>query len=104
MHLQYNGPMKTTQLPPVRVTPAVREEIERCLGEGETLSQFIEKAAVQAARTRLAQQAFLERGRASLARATRTGKFHDAGEVLAAMRERLSDRMQDLKKKSPTKP
>src|SRR5262249_12650826 len=71
MHFHYTCRMKTTQLPPLRVAPAVRQEIEGCLDEGETLSQFIEKATVNAARTRLAQQAFLERGRASLARATR---------------------------------
>ena len=96
--------MKTSQLPPVRVAPAVREEIERCLQEGETLSQFIETAAVNAARARIAQQAFLERGRASLQRAMRTGKLYAAEEALQDMRERLSDRMQDLKKTSRKKP
>lgn len=97
-HLQYNRLMKTTQLPPVRVTPSVRQEIESCLEDGETLSQFIEKSAVHAARTRIANQAFLERGRASLAKATRTGKFYAATDVLDGMRERLAGRMQELKK------
>ena len=35
--------MKTAQLPPVRVTPAVREQIESVLHEGESLTQFVEK-------------------------------------------------------------
>ena len=52
--------MKTAQLPPVRVEPAVREEIESVLLEGESLSQFVEASAMQAARRRKAQQAFLE--------------------------------------------
>ena len=57
--------MKTAQLPPVRVEPAVREEIESALREGESLSEFLEAAALQAARRRLAQEEFLARGRAS---------------------------------------
>jgi hypothetical protein len=103
MHLQYNVAMKTTQLPPVRVAPAVRQEIEGCLQEGETLSQFIEKAAVSAARARMAEQAFLERGRASLQSALRSGKVYLAAEVLGEMRERLADRMKNLKKQSRAK-
>jgi hypothetical protein len=59
--------MKTAQLPPVRVAPAVREEIESALREGESLSEFVEAAALQAARRRKAQDEFLARGRASLA-------------------------------------
>jgi hypothetical protein len=95
--------MKSTQLPPVRVEPSVRQEIESCLEDGETLSQFIEKAAVGAARARLAQQAFLERGRASLAKAARSGEFYPAAEVLDSMRERLSARMKEMEKKSRRK-
>ena len=38
--------MKTAQLPPVRVEPSVREEIESVLRPGETLSQFV--AAIRA--------------------------------------------------------
>lgn len=96
--------MKTTQLPPVRVAPDVRAEIEGCLQDGETLSQFIEKAALSAARARLAEQAFLERGRQSLERALRTGKMHPAAEVLEGMRARLATRMQDLKKNARKTP
>jgi len=104
MQLQYNKQMKSTQLPPVRVSPAVRQEIESSLQGGETLSQFIEKAATSAARARIAEQAFLERGRASLERATRTGRFFPADEVLGAMRARLTARMTELKKQSRKKP
>jgi hypothetical protein len=57
--------VKTAQLPPVRVEPSAREEIEAVLREGESLSEFVETAAVQAARQRKAQQEFLARGRAS---------------------------------------
>jgi len=85
--------MKTAQLPPVRVPPSVRQAIESVLLEGETLSQFVEQAAVQAARRRKAQQEFVARGRASLAQARATGEYHDAADALAAMERRLAARM-----------
>ena len=92
------GDMKTAQLPPVRVEPSVREEIEAVLREGESLSEFVETAAVQAARQRKAQQEFLARGRASLAKAKRSGEFYAADRALEDMRERLQTRMQVLRK------
>jgi predicted lysophospholipase L1 biosynthesis ABC-type transport system permease subunit len=85
--------MKTAQLPPVRVDPSVREEIESVLLEGESLSQFVETATVQAARRRKVQQAFLTRGRASLANAKATGEFYPLHGVLDQMRARLDARM-----------
>jgi hypothetical protein len=94
--------MKTSQLPPVRVQPSVRSEIEAVLREGETLSQFVETAAVQAARQRKVQEEFLARGRASLAEAKRTGEFFPADEVLEGMRGRLQSRMQALRKRKGT--
>ena len=88
--------MKTAQLPPVRVEPSVREEIESVLREGETLSQFVESAAVEAAHRRKSQQEFLARGRASLARAKKTGKYYSAKDALDAMQARLDARMAQL--------
>ena len=85
--------MKTAQLPPVRVEASVRAEIEAALHEGETLSEFVEAAAVQAARRRKAQEAFLARGRASLAQARRSGEFYAADEVLDGMQARLLARV-----------
>jgi hypothetical protein len=94
--------MKTAQLPPVRVEASVREEIEAVLREGESLSEFVETAAVQAARRRKAQEEFLARGRASLAEAKRTGEFYVADKVLEDMRGRLLPRMQALRKSKST--
>ena len=90
--------MKTAQLPPVRVEPTVREEIESVLLEGESLSQFVETATVQAARRRKAQQAFLARGRASLANAKATGEFYPLHGVLDQMRARLDARMDEQRR------
>lgn len=94
--------MKSAQLPPVRVEPSVRQEIEAVLREDESLSQFVETAALEAARRRKAQAEFLARGRASLAQARRTGEFYAAGEVLDGMRGRLQARMQGLRKSKAT--
>jgi len=85
--------MKTSQLPPVRVEPAVRLEIEAVLREGESLSQFVETATLQAARRRKTQDEFLARGRASLAKAMLSGELHAADETLNNMGRRLEQRI-----------
>jgi hypothetical protein len=90
--------MKTAQLPPVRVEPSVREEVESVLHEGESLSQFVEAATVQAARRRKAQQEFLARGRASLAKAKTTGEFYPLHGALDQMRARLDARMDEQRR------
>ena len=91
--------MKTAQLPPVRVAPAVRAQIEAVLHAGETLSQFVEQAAVQAAQRRQAQQAFVSRGRAALARAQQTGMLHDADDALTDTQARLGERVAALRRR-----
>lgn len=88
--------MKTAQLPPVRVEPSVREEIESVLLQGETLSQFVENAAVQAAQRRKSQQEFLARGRASLQRAKKSGQYYSSKDALDAMQARLDERILQL--------
>ncbi len=96
--------MKIAQLLPGRVTPAVREQVESAPREGESLSQFVEKAAFDAANRRQAQQEFIVRGRASLAKSRQTGELCAADDVLQAMRDRLTGRVAMLKKDLRTKP
>ncbi|MBT2326918.1 hypothetical protein J7E62_31970 [Variovorax paradoxus] len=88
--------MKTAQLPPVRVEPSVRSEIESVLRHGETLSQFVENAAVQAAHRRKSQQEFLARGRDSLKRAKKSGEYYSAKDALETMQARLDARISQL--------
>jgi hypothetical protein len=95
--------MKTAQLPPVRVEPSVREEIESALREGESLSEFVEASALQAARHRKAQQEFLARGRASLAAAKKTGKRFALQGTLDQMQARLEKRMTEHRRTSRAK-
>lgn len=89
--------MKTAQLPPVRVDPPVRAEIEAALREGESLSEFVKTAALEAARRRKAQDAFLARGRAALEQAQRSGEWYEANAVLDAMHDRLAQRIKNLR-------
>jgi hypothetical protein len=86
--------MKTDQLPPVRVEPAMRREIESVLREGETLSEFVKNSTLQAARRRKAQQEFLARGRASLEEARRSGELYPLEETLDAIQARLKQRLE----------
>lgn len=65
--------------------------------EAESLSEFVETAELEAARRRHAQEAFLARGRASLAEARRTGEYHNADQVLAALQARLDKRVHALR-------
>lgn len=90
--MRYIARMKSAQLPPVRVAPAVRAEIEDALEDGESLSDFVEAAVLQAARRRKAQQAFLARGRASLQTALQTGALTPLNQALDAMEARLKDK------------
>lgn len=89
--------MKTAQLPPVRVEPSVRDEIESTLREGESLSEFVLAAALDASRRRKAQEAFLARGRASMAQARETGEFYAVEPVLNEMQDRLRARVETLR-------
>ena len=84
--------MKTVRLPPIHVEPSVRDEIESVLRQGETLSQFMENAAVQAAQRRKSQREFLARGRDSLERAKKSGEYYASREVFDAMQARVDAR------------
>ncbi len=81
--------MKTATIPSVRVEPELRAEVESLLGEGETVSEFVE-ACVRAAVLRRRNQAeFIARGLHSLDDAQRTGDYVDADVVVQALQRKL---------------
>lgn len=82
--------MKTTTLPPLRVTPALRREAESVLGEGETLSAFILDSVARNVEARRAQQAFIARGFASAEKARQTGRYVSADAVMRKLSRRLA--------------
>lgn len=81
--------MKTATIPSLRVEPALREAAESVLREGETLSGFVEASVRAEVELRQQRQAFLSRGIASLEAARRTGVYHEAGDVIAELRQML---------------
>lgn len=82
--------VKTTTLPPLRVTPALRREAEAVLGEGETLSAFILDSVARNVEARRAQQAFIARGLASAEKARQTGRYVPAAAVMRKLSRRLA--------------
>ena len=81
--------MKTATIPAVRVEPQLRDEIESLLGEGETVSQFVDAAVRASVQRRRAQAEFIERGLRSRQEAQRTGNYVDAEAVVDALRRKL---------------
>ncbi len=81
--------MKTATIPSVRVEPEFRDEVEQVLGEGESLSQFVEAAVRACVSQRKSQAEFVARGMKSLADARRGGDYVDAGEVVHRLKAKL---------------
>ena len=81
--------MKTKTLPPLRVTPELRRDAESVLADGETLSAFVLESVARNIEARRAQQAFIERGLASAARARKSGKYVSAEAVLRKLSRRF---------------
>lgn len=82
--------MKTSTIPPLRVSSALRRRAESVLEEGETLSSFMLEALQTSIERRLEQQAFVARGLASATKARRTGRYIPADKVLAKLASRLA--------------
>jgi len=81
--------MKTATIPSVRVEPAFRAEVESVLGEGETLSEFVEASLRASVERRRVQAEFIARGLRSLDEARRTGDLVDADVVVASLQRKL---------------
>jgi hypothetical protein len=86
--MQYTGRMKTATLPPVRVAPDFRQELEGVLAPGETLSQLVESAVRSVVEKRKHQAEFVRRGLAAIEETQRTGGVA-ADEVVARLEAKL---------------
>ena len=82
--------MKSSTLPPLRVSPELRAEAEAVLAPGESLSSFVHDAVTRTIEYRKAQQAFVERGLASAAKARRTGRYVSSNAALKTLRRQLA--------------
>ena len=81
--------MKTAIIPSVRVEPEFRAEVEAVLGEGESLSEFVESSVRAGVERRRIQTEFIARGLRSRDEARRTGDYVEADVVVAALQRRL---------------
>lgn len=81
--------MKTMTIPTVRVEPALRDEMESLLADGETLSQFVESSVRAAVQQRRQQAEFVARGLRSLDESRSTGHWVEAETVMARLQAKL---------------
>jgi len=82
--------MKTTTIPPLRVSPELRKQAESVLERGETLSGFVLEALNRNIEHRKARQEFIARGIASAAQARKTGKYVPAERVIEKLAGKLA--------------
>jgi predicted transcriptional regulator len=88
--------MKTTTIPPLRVSPELRKQAESVLEQGETLSGFVLDALTRSIEYRKARQEFITRGLASAAQAKKTGKYVSADRVI----EKLAGKLDKAKQRA----
>ena len=81
--------MKTAIIPSVRVEHEFRAEVEAVLGEGESLSEFVESSVRAGVERRRIQAEFIARGLRSRDEARRTGDYVEADVVVAALQRKL---------------
>ena len=81
--------MKTTSIPPIRVSPELRKQAEAVLEQGETLSSFVLDALTRSIEYREARREFIARGLASAAQAKKTGKYVSAERVIEKLARKL---------------
>ena len=81
--------MKTATLPPIRVAPDFRLELEGVLEQGESLSQFVESAVRSTVAKRKNQAEFIRRGMAAIEATQREGNGIPAELVMAKLEAKL---------------
>lgn len=82
--------MKTATIPPIRVEPSFRLELEDVLEQGESLSEFVESAVRSTVQLRRNQAEFVRRGIAAIEVTKRTGGGIAADFVIAKLEAKLA--------------
>ncbi len=82
--------MKTTTIPPLRVSRELRRQAEAVLEQGETLSGLVLDALTRSIEYRKTRQEFIARGLASAAKAKKTGKYVPADRVIGKLARKLA--------------
>ena len=82
--------MKTATIPPVRIEPSLREDIEQMLVEGESLASLVETAVRNEVNRRRVQTEFIRRGMAAIERTVAAGDGVPAEAVIAKLERKLA--------------
>lgn len=82
--------MKTATIPPVRIDPAFRRDMELYLAEGENLAALVETAVRNEVTRRRVQAEFVRRGLAAIERTVAAGDGIPADAVITKLRSRLA--------------
>lgn len=81
---------RTATLPPIRVAPETKADLEAVLREGESLTQFIESAVRKEAQFRVEQNAAIVRAKKALRSADKGVGVMAADDFLSGMRQRAT--------------
>lgn len=81
--------MKTAAIPSVRVEPELRAEIEALLGQGETVSEFVETSVRAAVMRRRHQSEFIARGQRAMDAARQANDFVSTEAVVQGLQRKL---------------
>ena len=78
--------MKSATIPPLRVTPDLRNEAESVLRDGESLSSFVEDSIRRQIGYRKLESEFIARGFAARESAKSSGQYASKEEVMDSLR------------------
>ena len=78
--------MKSATIPPLRVTPDLRNEVESVLREGELLSRFVGDSLRRQIEHRRLRNEFIARGLAARESAKSSGEHASKEEVMDSLR------------------
>lgn len=82
--------MKSATIPPIRVEPSFRDEIENALESGETMAALVENAVRTELARRRDQSEFVRRGLAAIARSEAAGDWVPADAVIAKLEAKVA--------------
>ena len=102
--MRYNNAVKTAAIPSIRVRPELRAEVEALLGEGESLSEFVESSVMESVRRRRNQVEFVVRGITSLENAKLTDNYVDPEVLVKRLERKLAVAKDGLSKVKAQRP
>lgn len=93
--------MKTAALPPVRITPDLREQLDAVLQDGESVSAFVNDAVREHIAQRQADQTFVARAWAAHEQLQQGGPFETPEALMKDLRHRHATATRAAAKRQP---